>query len=405
MAPPAAPSPMLARQLQHALHEREKQGRCRRLVGDDAHEAARLAQLTDFSSNDYVSAARDTRVRRAWLARLESVPLGSTGSRLLDGDSPLHTRTEQRLAEFFGAPAALLCNTGFDANVSLLATIPQRGDVIVYDELVHASMHDGMRKSRAAQCVPFAHNDARALERVLHELGSLHAANVFLAVESVYSMDGTVCALRELADVLHAHAPHAHIFVDEAHGAGVYGTRGRGVCEALGCTSLVSARLVTFGKAFGCAGAVLLVPPLWRTYLLNYARPIIYSTALPPAQVAAIDEVLAAFARGDMDDARHDLHARVAQLYDILGRARTPGRTPGRPSSLPPAPIVPVRTRHAKALAAHLQAAGFLVRAVCYPTVPRDQERVRICVHAHNTPDDVARLGHALLSAPHASVL
>ena len=182
------------------------------------------------------------------------------------------------------------------------------------------------------------------------------------------------------------HRDTRHIVVDEAHGAGVYGQGGRGVCDALHCH--VSARLVTFGKAFGCAGAVLLVPVLWREYLLNYARPLIYSTALPPSQAAAIDVVISAWERGEMEAAVQMLHTRVAELYRALGLRND--------AALPPAPIVQVRSAHAKRLAAHVQAAGFLVRAVCYPTVPRDKERVRVCVHAHNTAEDVARLAHVL---------
>lgn len=380
---------MLDEQLTHALRVREAEGRRRRLLLSDAAEAERLARLVDFSSNDYVSVARNPRVRRAWLERLgaSDEAFGSTGSRLLDGDSTTHTQLEHKLAAYFHAPAALLCNTGFDANVSLLSTIPQPGDAIVYDELVHASMHDGMRKSRAQTCVAFRHNDPVDLDRVLANLRPHN--NVFLALESVYSMDGTICALPDLIKVLEQHVPHRssrHILVDEAHGAGVYGQGGRGVCNALHCH--VSARLVTFGKAFGCGGAVLLVPVLWREYLLNYARPLIYSTALPPSQAAAIDVVISAWERGEMEAAVQMLHTRVAELYTALGLRSD--------AALPPAPIVQVRSAHAKRLAAHVQAAGFLVRAVCYPTVPRDKERVRVCVHAHNTAEDVARLAHVL---------
>lgn len=402
---------MLDDQLSKALDIRERQGRRRQLLLQNPKEAERLARLVDFSSNDYVSLARNTRVREAWLKRLHDngESFGSTGSRLLDGDSSTHTQLEQRLAKYFKAPAALLCNTGFDANVSLLSTIPQPEDVILYDELIHASMHDGMRQSRAKVCVPFQHNDPVDLDRQLSSaLGSNllrdiqdGKRNVFLALESVYSMDGTVCALRELAHVLEKHVPYAstrHILVDEAHGVGVYGRGGRGVCDALRCTDLPSARLVTFGKAFGCSGAALLVPSLWREYLLNYARPLIYSTALSPAQAAAVDVVLTAWERGELEESVQALHARIAELYESLA---LPAPTA---ASLPPAPIVQVQSKEVKRLAAQLQDAGFLVRAVCYPTVPRDKERVRICVHAHNTSDEIARLSLAVRAVTHASL-
>lgn len=391
---------MLDEQLAAALARRDALGTRRRLLLHDAATATTLAGLADFSSNDYLSMARDADVHAAWVARLSpDVPLGSGGSRLLDGDSTLHTGLEARLASYFGTPAALLFNSGYDANVSLLTTLPQRGDVVVYDELVHASMHDGMRASRARACVPFRHNDAQDLDRVL---GTLPASgNVFLALESVYSMDGTVCALRAMADVLARHVPDArarYILLDEAHGVGVYGRGGRGVAHALGADAALTTRLITFGKAWGCAGAAVLCSELVKEYLVNYARPLVYSTALAPVQVLAIQTVLERAESGDMDRRQAALRVRVDRLLAALGRAPPP------PDALAAAPIVPVRHAAPRALAAHLQRAGFLVRPVCYPTVPRNEERVRICVHAHNTLDDIDALAQAVRSFAQATL-
>ncbi|KAL4399205.1 8-amino-7-oxononanoate synthase [Malassezia pachydermatis] len=391
----------LDEQMAAALAQRTRRGTRRALHLRDPTHAQTLATLTDFSSNDYLSLARDaglrTRVAEAW--RTSEAPLGSGGSRLLDGDSLLHTHTEQALATYFEAPDALLFNSGYDANVSLLTTLPQPGDVVVYDALVHASMHDGMRASRAHACVSFAHNDADALDQVLTELLAAHTpTNVFLAVESVYSMDGTICALDRLYRVLQKHVPHAdarHILIDEAHGVGVYGRGGRGVCAALGMADVPTTRLMTFGKAWGCAGAVVLCSSLLRDYLVNYARPLIYSTALPPSQVVAIQAVLDAWQGNDLEARQRHVHQLVQRLHDALQQVGI--RPPPRPSlPLPPAPIVPIRHATPKALAARLQAAGFLVRAVCYPTVPRDEERIRICVHAHNTMDEMQALARVL---------
>ena len=377
---------MLDAQLEAALAAREARGTRRRLLLGDADAAARLAQCIDLSSNDYLSLARAEAPRARVAAAVRAgAALGSTGSRLLDGDSRAHTALEMRLAAYFGAPAALLFNSGFDANVSLLATLPQPGDVVVYDALVHASMHDGMRASRARACCAFAHNDPAALDAALASAAPL-TGNVFLALEAVYSMDGTVCRVRELAAVLARHVPDAArrcVLVDEAHAVGVYGARGTGLVAALGAADAVDVRLVTFGKALGCAGAAVLCRPLFREYLLNYARPLIYSTALAPLSVAAVDAMLDALEREP--ERQHTLHARTRRLYAALGR------TPP-PAPVPPAPIVPLRTPHAKALAAHLQRAGFLVRGVTYPTVPRGEERVRICVHAHNTDAEMDAL-------------
>lgn len=396
---------MLEAQLRAALERRERMGRHRTLASTEKD-----AQLVDASSNDYLSLARSPTIRLALADALaHDVRVGSGGSRLLDGDSPLHAHAEAQLAAYFGAPAALLFNSGYDANVSLLTTLPQPGDIVVHDALVHASMHDGFRASRARAVHAFRHNDPVDLERVLTRLLQERAVeedvragrcNVFLALESVYSMDGTLCRLGALADTLARYVPvrgARHILIDEAHGVGVYGRGGRGVCDALQLADVPSVRLITFGKAWGCAGAVVLCPPLWREYLLNYARPLIYSTALPPMQVAAILCVLRAFERGEVDATQQRLHARTRQLYEALGR-------PYVCDPLPPTPIVPVYTAQPLVLASRVQRAGFLVRAVRYPTVPRGEERVRLCVHAHNTQEDMVQLAAAVHAAQGASL-
>lgn len=379
---------MLEQQLAAALAAREERGIRRRLLLGDAGKARQLAQSIDFSSNDYLSLARSPEARERFVRRIErGVWLGSTGSRLLDGDSDAHTALESRLATHFHAPSALLFTSGYDANVSLLTTLPQPGDVVVYDALIHASVHDGMRASRAKHFYPFAHNDPRALDAVL---GSLPAAgNVFLVLESVYSMDGTVCSLSALLNVFERRIPCAEkrcALVDEAHAVGVYGENGAGLVAALGLVDRVEVRLVTFGKALGCAGAAVLCRPLWREYLVNYARPLIYSTSLAPTGVAAIDTMLDLVC----DQKRqHALHTAVYAMYAALGRD-----VPR--AALPPSPIVPVRTKHAWRLAAHLQAAGFLVRPVGYPTVPCGEERIRVCIHAHNSLQEIAALAQAI---------
>lgn len=381
---------MLGEQLAAALRRREALGTRRHLLLGDADTAARFEKCADFSSNDYLSIARSSEGRAGLVERItaQRLAMGSTGSRLLDGDSAQHTQMEARIARHFHGESALLFNSGYDANVSLLTTLPQPGDVVVYDALVHASMHDGMRASRAMACRSFGHNDPRDLDRVLGSMA--REGNVFLALESVYSMDGTVCCLDELIAVLQKHVPYERqcVLVDEAHAVGVYGAKGSGLVAALGRYDDVAVRLVTFGKALGCAGAAVLCPPLWREYLLNYARPLIYSTSLAPPSVAAIDAVLDIL---DKDSVRQDVvHARTRRMYSALGRHAPPhGRVPA-------SPIVPYRTPHAKAMAAFLQEQGFLVRGVCYPTVPRGEERVRICIHTHNTDAEIDALAAAI---------
>lgn len=253
----------------------------------------------DFSSNAYLSLASQPAIQQAFLARLHAAAdvssaslssttpshallLGSGGSRLLDGNSARAEALERTIGNFHRAPAALLFNSAMDANVGLFSCVPQPGDVIVYDELVHASVHDGMRLSRAGRRLPFAHSRVweeavcsetqraptagRCLEAVLQSLlqgpeGALFRSgqrNVFVAVEGVYSMDGDVAPLAEIVDCVERVLlkGNGHIIVDEAHSTGVFGERGRGLVCELGLEDRVWARVLGFGKAMGCAGGM-----------------------------------------------------------------------------------------------------------------------------------------------------
>ena len=218
----------------------------------------------DFSSNDFLSLSTSAPLRIQFFQELaKATPqLGSTGSRLLDGNSTYSEALERDIAVFHNGPAGLLANSGFDANVGIFSCLPQPGDIILYDELIHASVHDGMRQSRAGQTLPFAHNSVSGLREVLAACiaGDALLANghrsVFVAVETVYSMEGDLAPLTEFLEVMDELCPrrNAHMIVDEAHATGLYGHHGRGrVCE-LGLENRVFVRLHTFGKALACNG-------------------------------------------------------------------------------------------------------------------------------------------------------
>lgn len=260
------------------LARRKSQGRLRRLK-------VQPPDTIDFSSNSYLSISTHPDIKESYIRRLQSPPsgltLGSGGSRLLDGNSPAAEALERTIAAFHGAPAGLLFNSGFEANTGLFSSAPQPGDVIVYDELIHASVHDGMKMSRARR-VPFAHNrvidndaapeNLQSLDRVLRELvlgdGGERLrkgeANVFVAVESVYSMDGDVVPLKAVVDCVEERLPagNGYIVVDEAHSNGWLGDRGRGLVCHLGLEDRVWARIHTFGKALGCSGGKIPTLPL-----------------------------------------------------------------------------------------------------------------------------------------------
>ena len=312
----------LEKQLTSALESREARN-IRRSLPPSADTA-----LVDFSSNDYLSLSKSSELRTRFLEKLGSTEriLGSGGSRLLVNGSA-HADLEDRLRIFFGrtdaalqpgpssssilALDALLFNSGFDANVGFFACVPQPGDFIVYDEHIHASVHDGMRISRA-RSIPFKHNSVKDLAKILLDLKNERPelvngnGSVFIAVESLYSMDGTVSPLADIIQIAESAFPsrNAYVSVDEAHSTGIYGPNGRGLVNLLGLQARVFARLHTFGKALAGTGgelalvysetvesalkrgiAVLLIPPLVKQYLINYARTLIYTTSLSYANI------------------------------------------------------------------------------------------------------------------------
>jgi 8-amino-7-oxononanoate synthase len=255
------PKSKLEQNLSSRLEARKSKSRFRQLTTSAKNSV-------DFSSNDFLSLSTSHDLRNAFLLELnksphaQAFPIGSGGSRLLDGNSQYADELERSIASFHGAEAGLLWNSGFDANSGLFACIPQPGDVILYDELIHASVHDGMRLSRAAKKLVFQHNSTEELQRILEDIIKTSPriktgdANVFIAVESVYSMDGDIAPLAELVRIIEQLLPaeNGHIIIDEAHGTGVLGPLGRGLVSELGLERKIFARLHTFGKSLACSG-------------------------------------------------------------------------------------------------------------------------------------------------------
>ena len=254
----------------------------------DAHSSRRRLSIAtggavDLSSNDFLSLSKSPALRAAYLQELDTskhLPLGSGGSRLLDGNSRYMQDLEKDIASFHNAPAGLLFNSGFDANSGLFSCVPQPGDLILYDEYIHASVHEGMRSSRAAACIPFVHNSVedmrRKLEHAISKDLSLHLAskNVFVAVETVYSMDGDIAPITAILDLLNKSLPNdnGHLIVDEAHSTGIYGSSGRGVVCQLGVESRVFARLHTFGKALSSGGGTRCPPVICDDFKAKFHR-------------------------------------------------------------------------------------------------------------------------------------
>lgn len=357
-------------------------------------EKARLRSLSvrrgaDFSSNDYLAMSSSPRLTRALQdAIARGVPLGSGGSRLLRGNDPEHEQLEHEAAAFFGSESALFFSAGYAANVALLSTLPQRGDLIIHDELVHASMHEGLRLTRAT-AVSAAHNDAQSFDDAAREWRARgNTGRIWLAFETLYSMDGDMAPVADMARVAERH--DAIMLIDEAHATGVFGPDGRGLAAELDdrADTIV---LRTCGKALGCEGALVLGPRVVRDFLVNRGRPFIFSTAPSPLIAAAVREAIQMLA---------DEPGRREALHDLIGHAeRVLGRHGARATGSQILPLILHEDARTMAVADRLQKAGFDVRGIRPPTVPQGTSRLRISLTLNATRDDVDALAAALEDA------
>jgi 8-amino-7-oxononanoate synthase len=336
--------------------------------------------LTDFCSNDYLGIATHSLCRQA-----NDLPArhGSGGARTLAGNYPLIEATEEKIASFHEAEAALIFNSGYTANLGIMSAIPQRGDQIFYDYLSHASLRDGIRLSHA-EAFSFAHNDVNDLEKKLSRAREGRGAQgqLFVVTESLFSMDGDLAPLEDL--LLCCEKYDAHLVVDEAHATGVMGPAGAGVLQSQGLHKRVFARIYTFGKALGCHGAAVFGSSRLKSYLINFSRSFIFTTALPEAAIRSIDAAYDLFPT--MDQERQ-------QLQSLIERFRSVDLPFSKLNSVSPiqAVIIPGNDK-VKTVAAQLQQQQLDVRPILYPTVPKGKERLRISLHAFNTTQELDRL-------------
>ncbi len=344
------------------LNERQQQNAFRRLQLPN--------DRTDFCSNDYLGIVHNGLIEKKLGKTAHAWKHGSTGSRLLAGNYALVEDTEKILAAFHAAEAALIFNSGYDANLGLLSCVPQRGDTIIYDYLSHASLRDGIRLS-FAQSFSFRHNDVEDLEKRLQAA----TGAIFVVTESVFSMDGDKAPLAAISALCERYG--AHLIVDEAHATGVVGAHGEGLVQQLNLQAACFARIHTFGKAVGCHGAVVLGSGRLRNYLINFCRSFIYSTSLPEASVAAIRCAYELFPQ------MHGERAHLQQLINTFQQANI--NCEKLVSDTPVQIVIVPGNDQVKKVAGDLQTAGLDVRAILYPTVPAGKERLRIVLHAFNT--------------------
>ena len=358
------------------------------LKQDDRLRSLRPRTGIDFSSNDYLALASAPRMRRAVSAAVEAgTPIGAGGSRLLRGNCAEHESLEAEAAGFFGAEAAIFFGSGYVANFAVLTTLPQRGDLLVLDQLVHASIHEGARAGRA-EFRESRHNDPNSVEATIQQWRTQGGTGrVWVVVESLYSMDGDFAPLDELVAIADRH--DAFLMVDEAHATGVYGEQGRGLTTPYeGHENLIAVH--TCGKALGAAGALVTTTRVLRDFMVNRCRPFIFSTAPSPLMAVAVQEALLILR--EEPERRHRLTNLIAFAHREIGRRRG-----WQLSGSQIVPYIVGDNARAMALASALQARGFDIRGIRPPTVPAGTARLRISLTNNVGEDDVRAMLDALV--------
>lgn len=341
--------------------------------------------LTDFASNDYLGWSQSELIfdeTHQLLLDRNIKNNGATGSRLLSGNHQLYTETEDFIARFHQSESALIFNSGYDANVGFFSSVPQRGDLILYDELCHASIRDGIQLSKA-KAYKFNHNDFEDLEQLIQRNPN---TTVYIVTETVFSMDGDCPNLEELVSVSNKY--NCYLVVDEAHALGVFGEQGEGLVQMLGLQDQIFARIMTFGKGLGCHGAAIIGSLELKSYLVNFARSFIYTTGLSPHSVAAI---LVGYQHLEKDlfpilKLRENIvffnqHKNMLSLKPLFVRSK---------SAIQSA-IIPGNEK-VKSIANQLHQKGFDVKAILSPTVPEGQERLRFCIHSYNSTEEICEV-------------
>ena len=370
----------LPKKLQIKLSERLRNDTMRSLHSVDG--------LVDFSSNDYLGFARNANLQKATSNFLKIKPQksGATGSRLLTGNHHLYVELEDFLSDYHRSQSALVFNSGYDANVGFFASVPQRGDIILYDELVHASIRDGIQMGYA-KSYKFAHNDISDLRHHIERSRNVEGeTEIYVVTESVFSMDGDSPDLQSLVNFCSEN--NCHLVVDEAHATGIFGEGRDFVCQ-LGLEEQVFARIITFGKALGCHGAAILGSEALKNYLVNFARSLIYTTALPPHTIGNLlvsYQYLRDFGAESIGQLQQNSNYFKEQVSGLGMKSSFI-----ESNSTIHCAVISGNTK-VKTIASQLQREGFDVRPILSPTVKEGEERLRFCLHSYNTKEEISRV-------------
>lgn len=365
----------ITEQLQKRLNKRLENNSLRKLSVSEG--------LIDFYSNDYLGLAQNQELYSNISQIHSNLHInGATGSRLLSGNSKYYEELEQKLATCFASESSLIFNSGYNANLAVLSSIPQKGDTIIYDELAHACIKDGARLSLAKR-YSFRHNDLNDLKHKLTQANG----QIFIVVESIYSMDGDECPLVDLIKT--ARLFNANIILDEAHATGIYGPSGSGLSGHLGVQDDIFTRIYTFGKAMGVHGAAVAGSSTLINYLINFARPFIYTTALPPHSLTAIN---ASFQYLEEDMNLQHLIKKKISLFNRQFDLKIGSRLQKIESNHAIQSVIIPGNDQVKEVCNYLKDKGFDVRPIVSPTVKKGTERLRVCLHTFNSDDDIYQL-------------
>ena len=347
------------------------------------------SSLIDFYSNDYLNFTdnHDIQLSIEELLQKHEAKQGSTGSRLISGNYKLYDEIEIQIANFHKVPKALIFNSGYNANVGFFECVPQRGDIVFYDELIHASIRDGLKMSKA-KSYSFKHNDVEGLREKADRITEKHEGQVYVVTESVFSMDGDSPDLISLAAF--CSASDFLLIVDEAHALGVFGENGAGLVQELGLEDQVFAQIMTFGKALGCHGAAILCREDLYVYLSNFARSLIYTTALPPHTIASIGVGYEHLDKLSETLFQDKLIKNIKHFNQEISRLDIRKNFPVSDSAIQCCLLS--GNENVKAVAVILKSYNFEVKPIMSPTVPLGEERLRFCLHSNNTPEQITQI-------------
>lgn len=373
---------MLPKKLQIKLDQRNENQSFRKLSPS--------IDLIDFSSNDYLGFATSKTIfeqTHHYLNANNFTQNGSTGSRLLSGNHTLNQIVEQQLTEFHNAESALIFNSGYTANMGFFSCVPQRNDIILFDEYCHASIRDGIRMSDA-KGHKFRHNDLVHLDDMLQQ--HKQDTSIYIVTESVFSMDGDAPDLNALVKLCKKH--DAQLIIDEAHAIGVFGENGSGKIQELKLENDVFARIITFGKALGCHGAAILGNIVLRDFLINFSRPFIYTTALSPHSLATISIAYKELINQHKSDgsALKILRQNIIFFKAEMKRHKLQRLFIDSNSAIQS--FIFSGNNNVKRISEELRQNGFDVKAILSPTVPKGQERLRFCVHSYNSTEEITKV-------------